>query len=75
MFQEKTCEEAASFDLTSFDIASCIEDVAQCIEFIECREHNDLNVEDGAGRWILTDKNRNSCVLVITNHLWKGNVA
>lgn len=45
---EKTCEEAASFDLTSFDIASCIEDVAQCIEFIECREHNDLNVEDGA---------------------------
>ena len=31
-----------SFDLTSFDIASCIEDVAQCIEFIECREHNEL---------------------------------
>lgn len=39
---EKTCEETVSFDLTSFDIASCIEDVAQCIEFIECREHNEL---------------------------------
>jgi len=45
---EKTCEESASFDLTSFDIASCIEDVTQCIEFIDCREHNELNVDEGA---------------------------
>jgi len=49
LFQEKTCEESASFDLTSFDIASCIEDVTQCIEFIDCREHNELNVDEGAG--------------------------
>ncbi|XP_044173590.1 regulator of telomere elongation helicase 1-like [Acropora millepora] len=45
---EKTCEESASFDLTSFDIASCIEDIAQCIELIECREQNELAVEEGA---------------------------
>ncbi|KAJ7333752.1 Regulator of telomere elongation helicase 1 [Desmophyllum pertusum] len=45
---EKTCEETASFDLTSFDIASCIEDVAQCIEFIECREHNELDTNEAA---------------------------
>lgn len=44
---EKTCEEAASFDLTSFDIASCIEDVSQCIELIECREQNELGVDEG----------------------------
>ena len=49
VFQEKTCEESASFDLTSFDIASCIEDIAQCIELIECREQNELAVEEGAG--------------------------
>lgn len=49
-FQEKTCEETASFDLTSFDIASCIEDIAQCIEFIECREHNELqDTNEAAG--------------------------
>lgn len=46
---EKTCEETASFDLTSFDIASCIEDVAQCIEIVECREHNVLDVTETAG--------------------------
>lgn len=44
---EKTCEEAASFDLTSFDIASCIEDVSQCIELIDCREQNELGVDEG----------------------------
>ena len=52
LFQEKTCEDSASFDLTSFDIASCIEDVMQCIEIIECREHNELNADDGAGVFI-----------------------
>lgn len=51
--QEKTCEESASFDLTSFDIASCIEDISQCIELIECREHNELAVEEGAGTIII----------------------
>ncbi|PFX28485.1 Regulator of telomere elongation helicase 1 [Stylophora pistillata] len=45
---EKTCEETASFDLTSFDIASCIEDVAQCIEIIECREQNVLDATETA---------------------------
>lgn len=53
VFQEKTCEESASFDLTSFDIASCIEDIAQCIELIECREQNELAVEEGAGTIII----------------------
>ena len=52
-FQEKMCEETASFDLTSFDIASCIEDVAQCIEFVECREHNELDVDEGTGNVLL----------------------
>ena len=47
------CEETASFDLTSFDIASCIEDVAQCIEFVECREHNELDVDEGTGNVLL----------------------
>ena len=53
-FQEKTCEETVSFDLTSFDIASCIEDVAQCIEFIECREHNELqDTNEAAGKHLI----------------------
>lgn len=28
------CENNASFDLTSFDLASCIEDCQQCIEML-----------------------------------------
>lgn len=47
------CEETASFDLTSFDIASCIEDVAQCIEFVECHEHNELDVDEVTGNVLL----------------------
>ncbi|KAL9980948.1 hypothetical protein ACROYT_G009592 [Oculina patagonica] len=53
---EKTCEETASFDLTSFDIASCIEDIAQCIEFIECREHNELQDTNEAAADVDIDK-------------------
>ena len=57
LFQEKTCEDSASFDLTSFDVASCVEDVAQCIEIIECREHNELNVDEGAGVLLFFSEN------------------
>ena len=32
--QESVCESNASFDLTSFDIASCVEDCQQCIEIL-----------------------------------------
>ncbi|KAK3736262.1 hypothetical protein QZH41_008088 [Actinostola sp. cb2023] len=31
---EKVCEETVSFDLTSFDMASCVEDVILCMEFL-----------------------------------------
>lgn len=41
LFQEKMCEESASFDLTSFDIASCIEVVGQLLE--RTTEVNTLN--------------------------------
>ena len=57
------CEETASFDLTSFDIASCIEDVAQCIEFIECREHNELDADEGTGTYSVWLKSH-CCVFV-----------
>ncbi|XP_071836149.1 regulator of telomere elongation helicase 1-like isoform X2 [Apostichopus japonicus] len=54
---EKMCEESASFDLTSFDIASCIEVVGQLLErttevntlneqFNGVEDFNSLDVED-----------------------------
>ena len=35
MIQEKMCEESASFDLTSLDIASCMKDITQLLKWKE----------------------------------------
>ena len=48
LLQEKICEDSASFDLTSFDLASCIEDINQCLEFVLSKEGH-LDIDDGAG--------------------------
>merc|ERR1711962_1050644 len=47
---ESVCEDNMSFDFTSFDVASCIEDCQQCIELIMQKEEEGLadlpDVED-----------------------------
>ncbi|XP_032236204.1 regulator of telomere elongation helicase 1 isoform X1 [Nematostella vectensis] len=44
---EKVCEETVSFDLTSFDIASCVEDVLLCMEYVANAE-DDPDIGEGA---------------------------
>ena len=39
------CENNASFDLTSFDIASCIEDASQCMEILMEKEEQGFSDE------------------------------
>lgn len=48
MFQESVCEDNASFDLSSIDIASCIEDCTQCIELLMEKEEQGFS-EEGSG--------------------------
>jgi len=46
---ESVCESNASFDLTSFDIASCIEDSQQCIEILMEKEEEGFTEEVAPG--------------------------
>lgn len=48
MFQESVCEDNASFDLSSIDIASCIEDCTQCIDLLMEKEEQGFS-EEGSG--------------------------
>ena len=46
------CEESASFDLTSFDIASCFEDIDKCLEQVINQTEN-ADMADGAGMYLV----------------------
>ncbi|XP_028407284.1 regulator of telomere elongation helicase 1-like [Dendronephthya gigantea] len=47
---EQICEAAMSFDLTSFDIASCIEDLDKCLDTLATMEEDGtLSLVDDAG--------------------------
>ncbi|CAB3987407.1 regulator of telomere elongation helicase 1-like isoform X1 [Paramuricea clavata] len=47
---ERICEEAMSFDLTSFDIASCIEDLDKCLDTLSnMEEDGTLSLVDDGG--------------------------
>lgn len=51
VFQERICEEAVSFDLTSFDIASCVEDLDRCLETVtRMEEEGTLLLNDDSGK-------------------------
>ena len=46
------CEESASFDLTSFDIASCFEDIDKCLEQVINQTENG-DIADDAGMYLV----------------------
>ncbi|XP_046858545.1 regulator of telomere elongation helicase 1-like [Xenia sp. Carnegie-2017] len=47
---EQSCEEAMSFDLTSYDIASCIEDLDRCLDILtQMEEDGTLALVDDVG--------------------------
>ena len=49
-FKEQICEEAMSFDLTSFDIASCIEDLDKCLDILTNLDEEGISTTfDGQG--------------------------
>lgn len=50
---ESVCEENSSFDLTSFDLASCIEDCQHCIETL-LQQEEDGTMQDEASPGDLT---------------------
>lgn len=62
--QEKICEDSASFDLTSFDIASCIEDIDQCLNFVLSKEDG-FDVDERAGRTTVIE-----CAFCVVNMFW-----
>ena len=52
--QEKMCEESASFDLTSFDVASCMKNVTQLLKWKEGERGgmDDSYLQDQGGMWL-----------------------
>lgn len=56
------CEESASFDLKSFDIASCIEDVDKCLEQVIMQKEN-AEITDSTGVF------RESCKVGCDSHV------
>ncbi|XP_066910360.1 regulator of telomere elongation helicase 1-like [Clytia hemisphaerica] len=45
---EGVCESNASFDLTSFDLASCIEDCQQCVELLMQAEEDNTVLDEAS---------------------------
>lgn len=47
---ESICEEAVSFDLTSFDIASCVDDLDRCLDTVtKMEEEGTLSLSEDSG--------------------------